>query len=265
MKDLKQVQDEITKANLALNQAMRHLVNVQSWVEQVNRHLVESGAAPEGTAPTPAVTGIAQRAQSLAEAVRDTQERLVPAETPTPAARSAPTAATPAATSASAVAATPATPTPAQPVQDDEEVAREARRVTHEYLGRTLFSEHGLFNQMLSAEVSPFGRGMLRPPLLTEYVDDVSKRSRQDLLGWESGFYREDDTGNLMLFLQVNERMMGWVPITREGPKEFFFYSKHPEDAALYRLSEVTDLTQAKRVVAQLQGVWTELLTKLNK
>jgi hypothetical protein len=264
VKDLQAVQKEITEANLALNQAMRHLVNVQGWVDQVNRHLVESGAVPEGTAPTPAPTGIAQRAQTLAEAVRQTQDRTVPSEAPAPASQPAPVPATPTPAPTPTAAAAP-TPAAAQPAQDTEEMVREAKRVTHEYLGRTLFSEHGLFNQMLSAEVSPFGRGILRPPLLTEYKEDVSQVARNSLTAWPSGFYRESETGNLMLFLQVNGRMMGWVIITREGPQEFYFYSKHPEDTALYRLSELTDLTQAKRVVTQLQGAWTELLTKLNK
>lgn len=254
MKTIKDAQHELNKANLALNEAMRSIVNVSAFLAnlaQVQEAVLSEAAqaAPaQAAAPTPAPQTLAEKAAGVASHMGDVAEMLrTHRATPTPQAptQAAPTAATP-----TLEAAAPAP----EPVVD----GREAQ----EFLARTLYQPAALFAQFFSPEVYVYGRGPIAPSeSWPAYKEDVSVVPKAILTHWPTGFYRSED-GNPQFFLSIEGRFFGWTTFYKDGTKDFSFYSQDPADNTLYHASLVTDLTDAKRLFGNLKNAFEGLMTR---
>lgn len=96
-----------------------------------------------------------------------------------------------------AVATAPAVQVEAAPTEDA--VVREAR-----YTFFTTMVKH------LSPEVLPLGRGFVKPVRpgesgMVQYKEDVSRVESELLLKWPSGFYRNQDTKAVQLFIKAKD------------------------------------------------------------
>ncbi len=263
MKTLKDVQEELTNANLALNTAMRHVVNVTAFLAQLEKHTeetrgnesirLEGSLAPVEPAPVakidPAQVTLRQRMTEATAAMSTTIEALRAKGAPTPTAQ--PKAAAP----------TPATPTPATPtpVQREEKVDP---RPAQEFLQRSLHDPVGLFSQFFSADVHPFGSGLIGPgDHWVQHENNVSVEPREVIATWPTGFYY-NEMGEPIFFINREGHFYGWTTIGKNGTTDFSFYSRDHEDPNLYHASKVTDLTDAKRLFTRLKNLFTEELTR---
>lgn len=238
MKTLKEAQEELNQANLALTSAMRHIVNVTAFLANIAKAQEAQAGDVAAAAPT-----LAERAAGLASHMEGVAAQVHAQKTsgPTP------------------VAAAPSAPTPAAPAQPAEVDPREAQ----EFLTRTLHNPGALFSQMFSGEVHPFGRGIIKPSdAWPAFQEDVSATPKHLLAGWPTGFYRSAN-GDPQFFLSIPGRFFGWTTIYADGTNDFSFYSQDPSDSVLYQTSKVTDLLDAKRLFGTLKNAMESLIVNL--